>query len=162
MWSTMTDPVSIYLAVLFIGVGLTLVVGQILTRSVRPFLQDVFPKPETASSVTRLVVVLFHLIVLGVIALVATINITLSHPIQTIVVKLGLVLLVLGAAHGGTLLALTRLRARRRLQMLLDEKSAQAEQIRQVQAQQYGYQGLGAQQPPTAQTYPVPDPGSGR
>ncbi|HEY2766381.1 MAG TPA: hypothetical protein VGJ13_20575 [Pseudonocardiaceae bacterium] len=146
----MEDQAGSYFVVLFVGIALTVVVGQILVRSVRPFLEDVFQQPETSTSVTRLLVVLFHLVVLGVIALVATIDITLSHPIQTIVVKLGLVLLVLGAAHAGTLLVLTRLRARRRVQMLLDEKSAQAEQIRQARAQQHGHQGLGAQ-PPTAQ-----------
>jgi protein-S-isoprenylcysteine O-methyltransferase Ste14 len=159
----MTDPVSTYLTVLFIGIALTIAVGQILIRSGRPFLADVFREPETARSVTRLLVVLFHLVVLGVIALVATIDITLAHPIQTIVVRVGLVLLVVGAAYGGALLVLTRLRARRRVQMLLDEKAAQAEQARQAQSQQYGHQGLGAQYPPpAAQTYPVIEPGPGR
>ena len=146
----MADQAGSYFVVLFVGIALTVVVGQILVRSVRPFLEDVFQHPETSASVTRLLVVLFHLVVLGVIALVATIGITFDHPVQTIVVKLGLVLLVLGAAHAGTLLALARLRARRRMQMLLDEKSAQAEQLRQARDQQYGHQGLGAQ-PPTAQ-----------
>jgi hypothetical protein len=161
MWSRMTDPASTYLTVLFIGIALTVGVGQILIRSGRPFLEDVFRERETARSVTRLLVVLFHLIVLGVIALVATIDITLAHPIQTIVVRLGLVLLVVGAAYGGTLLVLTRLRARRRVQLLLDERARLAEQ---AQATQFGHQGLGAQYPPgpTAQTRPVIEPGSGR
>lgn len=155
----MVDPVSTYLTVLFLGIVLTIIVGQILIRSGRPFLEDVFPEPETARSVTRLLVVLFHLVVLGVIALVATIDITLAHPIQTIVVRFGLVLLVLGAAHAGTLFVLTRLRARRRMQLRLDERNAQAEQVRQAQAQQYGPQGVAApyphnQPPPPAQSYP--------
>ena len=169
MWSRMTDPASTYLTVLFIGIALTVGVGQILIRSGRPFLQDVFREQETARSVTRLLVVLFHLIVLGVIALVATIDITLEHPVQTIVVRLGLVLLVVGAAYGGTLLLLTRLRARRRMQMRFDDQAMQAEQARQAQAlqygpQEYGPQGLGGQYPPgsTAQTHPVIEPGSGR
>ena len=160
----MTDPASTYLTVLFIGIALTVGVGQILIRSGRPFLEDVFRERETARSVTRLLVVLFHLIVLGVIALVATIDITLEHPVQTIVVRLGLVLLVVGAAYGGTLLLLTRLRTRRRMQMRLDARVMQAEQAQQAQVPQYGPQGLGAQYPPgpTAQTYPAPDPGPGR
>lgn len=164
MWSAMGNPVGTYLTVLFIGIALTVVVGQILIRSGRPFLEDVFREPETARSVTRLLVVLFHLVVLGVIALVATINITLAHPIQSIVVRLGLVLLVVGAAYGGTLLVLTRLRARRRMQMRLDERASQAEQARQTQAPQYDHQGPGAQYPPgtTARTYPLTEPGPGR
>lgn len=160
----MADPVSTYLTVLFLGIVLTVAVGQILIRSGRPFLADVFPDPETGRSVTRLLVVLFHLVVLGLIALVATIDITFTHPIQTIVVRLGLVLLVLGAAHAGTLFVLTRLRARRRIQLRLDERNAQAEQARQAQAQQYGSQGMGAQYPnqPPPSAYPVVEPGSGR
>ncbi|MGH4026808.1 MAG: hypothetical protein ACRDRV_19725 [Pseudonocardiaceae bacterium] len=157
----MTDPASTYLAVLFIGIALTVAVGQILIRSGRPFLQDVFRDRDTATSVTRLLVVLFHLIVLGVIALVATIDITLDHPVQTIVVRVGLVLLVVGAAYGGTLLLLARLRARRRLQLLIEEET---EQARHTQPPQYGHQGLGAQYPPGSpgQTYPVIEPGPGR
>lgn len=150
-----------YLTVLFLGIVLTIVVGQILIRSGRPFLADVFREPETARSVTRLLVVLFHLVVLGVIALVATIDVTLAHPIQTIVVRLGLVLLVVGAAYAGTLFVLARLRARRRGQMLLAEQ----EQSR-AQGQQYGQQGLGGQYPNThpsaADTYPVTETGPGQ
>ena len=37
---------------------------------------------------------------------------------QTVITKIGLVLLVLGAAHGGTMLALARIRSRRREQVL--------------------------------------------
>ncbi|MGH3903969.1 MAG: hypothetical protein ACRDTE_07260 [Pseudonocardiaceae bacterium] len=121
-----------YLTVLFFGIVLTVVVGQILIRSGRPFLEDVFREPDTARSVTRLLVVLFHLVVLGVIALVATLDVTFDHPVQTIVVRLGLVLLVLGVAYAGTLFALARLRARRRVQLLLAEQ----EQVRQAGAQQ--------------------------
>ncbi|MFN2496803.1 MAG: hypothetical protein ABR608_12975 [Pseudonocardiaceae bacterium] len=147
------DDVSIYLTVLFIGIGLTVVVGQILVRSGRPFLEDVFPHRETASSVTQLLVVLFHLIVLGIIALVASIDVTVGPPIQTIVVRIGLILLVLGVAYGGTLLLLTRLRARRREQLLTDEHNAQVERAQQAQAQQHGQSGVGTY-PPPAQTYP--------
>ncbi|HEU0127553.1 MAG TPA: hypothetical protein VFQ48_02970, partial [Pseudonocardiaceae bacterium] len=145
------------LTVLFIGIGLTVVVGQILVRSGRPFLEDVFPHRETASSVTQLLVVLFHLIVLGIIALVASIPVNLEHqPIQTIVVRIGLILLVLGVAYGSTLLLLARLRARRREQLLTDEHNAQVERAQQVQAQQHGQPG-GAY-PPAAQTYPPAAP----
>lgn len=174
MWPTMDDPLNIYLTVLFIGVALTVVVGQILIRSGRPLLADAFRRPETASSVTRLVVVLFHLIVLGIIALIASIDVTLGHPVQTIVVRIGLVLLVLGVAYAGTLLMLTRLRARRREQLLIDEHNAALErsQQAQAQAQQYGqpdsgtypaatqdYPNAGGTYPPTTQVYPVGEPG---
>lgn len=129
----MTDPTSIELTVLGIGVVLTVAVGQILARSGRLFLQDSFERPETASSVSTLLLVLFHLVVLGVIALVATIDLSIENAVEAIVVRLGFVLLVLGAAHAGTLLALTWLRRRRREQMLLGEMSAQTRQARRAQ-----------------------------
>jgi hypothetical protein len=159
MWLLMSDPVGTYLTVLLIGVGLTILVGQVLMRSARPFLEEVFERPETANSVARLLVLLFHLVVLGVLALVVSIDFTFDHPLQTIVVKLGLVLLVLGIAHGSTLVLLTRLRTRRRLRMEYEEKAAQAAEI---QAQQYG-QHSGPSTPPSppstgpAQTYPAVD-----
>lgn len=132
MWNAMADPTSIELIVLGIGVVLTLVVAQVLVRSGRPFLRDSFERPETAASVTRLLVVLFHLVVLGVIALVATIDVTLGNPVETLVVRLGFVLLVLGATYGGTLLLLWRLRKRRGEQLLLDEMSEQASTARRM------------------------------
>lgn len=154
----MTNPDGIYLTVLIVGVVLTIVVGQILVRSGRPFLEDVFDSPETVASVTRLLVVLFHLIVLGVIALVATIDVTFANWVETIVVRLGFVLLVLGAAHGGTLLVLARLRKRRQEQLLLDEMNAQAEQARRARPQPFDAQGVGAPRahtnPTAGQTYP--------
>lgn len=160
----MTDQVGIFLVVLFVGIALTLVVGQILMRSGEPFLQDVFEKRETATSVARLLTVLFHLIVLGVIALVTTIDLTLEEPVQTVVARLGLVLLVLGVAYAIALVVLARLRARRRMQMLLDERAAQAEQAR---AQQYGgsdasaiHPGTQATYPGIPRTYPAREPGS--
>lgn len=141
----MADPATIYVTILLIGIGLTLVVGQILIRSGRALLAEVFPRQETATSVTRLVVVLFHLVVLGILALVVTIDFTLATPMQTLVAKLGLVLLVLGAAYGATVALLIRVRDRRRAQMLVDQSNAQA-------AQQY------AQTPYNGMATPVPEP----
>lgn len=163
----MADPVSTFLTVLLIGIALTIVVGQILVRSGQAILAEVFPRRETATSVTRLVVVLFHLVVLGVLALVVTIDFTLATPIQTIVVKLGLVLLVLGAAYAATLSLLARLRARRRMQLLVEQNNAQTQQYNQTQ--QYGrygeteyYEGFGTPgtqaNPSTAEVHPVIEP----
>lgn len=132
----MADPTSIGLTVLGIGVVLTVVVAQILVRSGRPFLQDSFERPETAASVTRLLVLLFHLVVLGVIALVAMIDVSFGGAVETVVVRLGFVLLVLGAAHGGTLLLLNRLRKRRHEQTMLDEMNEQVRDARLAQVRE--------------------------
>jgi hypothetical protein len=134
----MADPTSVYLSVLVIGVVLTVVVGQILLRSGRPFLEDVFEQPQRVESVTRMLVVLFHLVVLGVVALVATIDVTFDSAVETVAARLAFILLVLGAAHAGTLLVLARLRRRRREQLLFDEMNAMAGDARRGGTQSDG------------------------
>jgi len=64
-----------YIAFLIIGTGLTLLVGQMLIRSGRPYLAEVFGDRKVATSVTRLLAVLFHLLVLGVLALISVIDV---------------------------------------------------------------------------------------
>jgi hypothetical protein len=154
----MADPTSVYLSVLVIGVVLTVVVGQILLRSGRPFLEDVFEQPQRVESVTRMLVVLFHLVVLGVVALVATIDVTFDSAVETVAARLAFVLLVLGAAHAGTLLVLARLRRRRREQLLFDEMNAMAGEARRGSTQSDG-QDHPDGQPRSGDGYPAVEPG---
>jgi len=71
-------------------------------------------------------------------------------------------LLVLGAAHGGTMLALARIRSKRQEQALADEMNAQFEVSRQQQGQypssKYG-QHMDAQHSPTPRDRPVIETG---
>lgn len=115
-----------YIAFLVIGVGLTLLVGQMLIRSGRPYLEEVFGDRKVATSVTRLLAVLFHLLVLGVIALISVVDVPVNGSVQAMVTKLGIVLLLLGVAQGGTLIVLSRLRERRLAQQLVMEGSPNA------------------------------------
>lgn len=115
----MDDNLNAYLAFLVLGTGLTLLVGQMLIRSGRPYLQEVFAEPKVADSVTKLLAVLFHLLVLGVLALISTIDVPVEGTVQAVVTKLGVVLLVLGIAQGGTMLVLSKLRERRLAQELM-------------------------------------------
>ena len=123
----MNDGVGINVTVLLIGLVLTLIVGQILIRAGQEFLQEVFNSRGTARSVSRLLAVLFHLVVLGILFLISTTAVPTDGAFQTVITKIGLVLLVLGAAHGGTMLALARIRSKRREQALEDEMNAQFE-----------------------------------
>ncbi len=123
----MNDGVGINVTVLLIGLVLTLIVGQILIRAGQEFLEEVFNSRSTARSVSRLLAVLFHLVVLGILSLISTVDVPTEGAFQTVITKIGLVLLVLGAAHGGTMLALARIRSRRREQVLEDEMNAQFE-----------------------------------
>ena len=119
-----------------IGLILTLIVGQILMRAGHGFLADVFESEETATSSTRLLGVLFHLVALGILGLASTWQpIPVQGTVQLIVTQLGAVLLVLGVLHGATLLLLGRIRSRRRGQAIEESISGQYEaQYRQRQA----------------------------
>jgi hypothetical protein len=102
------------LVLLVIAVTLTFLVGRILVRSGEPFLQEVFRDNRVARSVNRLLSVLFHLITLGVLAIISTVEVPAGGMLQTLVTKTGVILLVLGIAYGISMLVLLRIRERRR------------------------------------------------
>ncbi len=151
-----------YVLLLVLGIALTVLVGQILIRTGQGFLEEVFEQQKTARSINRLLAVLFHLVVLGVLALISTIEMRGDGPLQILVTKLGVVLLVLGAAHGSTMLLLARIRSKRREQELADEMSAQFEHSRQQGSHypddHYG-QHVGAPRAHTPQSRPVIEAG---
>ena len=123
-----------YITIVFIGFVLTIVVGQILIRSGRPFLRDVFADDDAANSATSLLGVLFHLVALGLLGTVSTFDlIPVEGTPQIMVTKIGQVLLVLGILHGLTLLGLMRLRSRRRSENIESEVNAQYQQQRRAQ-----------------------------
>jgi uncharacterized membrane protein YdfJ with MMPL/SSD domain len=114
-----TDLVS-YLVLLVVGTALTTVVGAILRRSGQALLEEVYPPPR-AAGLARLVAVGFYLVALGVLALISTIDVPVQGLVEELITKLGVVLLILGAAYGLTLVVLGRLREARR-QAELDEE----------------------------------------
>lgn len=111
---------SSYVTFLLIGVLLVLIDGQILYRGGLGYLQKVYPS-DSARSVMQLVTVLFHLVVLGLLALISTLDVATGMPIRDLVVKWGVVLLGLAAAHGLTMAILVGMRNRRREERLEDE-----------------------------------------
>ncbi|MEJ8281794.1 hypothetical protein [Pseudonocardia spirodelae] len=122
-----------YLALVVIGVVITVGVGQILLRSGQPFLEDVFQNKETAHSINRLLVVLFHLLTLGVLGMISIIEVDTGSAVQTIVFKIGVVLLLVGVAYGVSMLVLLRIRERRRqMKVSADIDRSIAEQRRGV------------------------------
>jgi len=109
-----------YLVLLLVGTGVTVLVGAILRRSGQALLDEVYPEPR-AAGLARLVTVGFYLVALGVLALISTVDLPVDGMVQLLVTKLGVVLLILGATYGLTLMVLGRLRdARRRAE--LDEE----------------------------------------
>ncbi|WP_020666350.1 hypothetical protein [Amycolatopsis nigrescens] len=98
-----------YLTFLLVGLLLVAVDGQIIYRSGRRYLEKAYGDTESGASMTRLVTVLFHLVVLGVLALVSIVDIG-GNSIEGVVGKLGVFLLILAVAHGLTLTVLGRIR----------------------------------------------------
>jgi hypothetical protein len=109
-----------YTTFLLIGVLLVLVDGQILYRGGLGYLQKVYPK-DSARSVMQLVSVLFHLAVLGLLALISMMNVSTGMPARDLVVKLGVVLLMLAAAHGVTMAIVVGIRNRRHDEQIEEE-----------------------------------------
>lgn len=117
-----------YLVVLVAGIAATVVVGQVLLRTGRSILDDAYPDRRTAASVNRLLAVLYHLGALGLIALISTVDVPVGGAVQTVVTKVGIVLLVLGAALGLLLALLNRIRARSREQQALERMGERFDQ----------------------------------
>jgi len=122
------NTVGIYLLYLVISIGLTMVVGTGVARSGRAFLLDVFSGNDTlARAVSRLIVLGFYLLSLGFVALAMRAGGQVSSAIQglqLLSVKVGEVLLVLGALHLLTIGAL--IRARRLAQSRIAESPQQS------------------------------------
>jgi Tfp pilus assembly major pilin PilA len=106
---------------LIAGVVLVAIDAAIVYRSGRAYLDEVYRDPRGSRSMVQLVTMLFVLIVLGVLALISTIDIDTGNAVQNVVVKLGVVLLVLAAAHAATISILSHLRDRLRGEQLEDE-----------------------------------------
>lgn len=105
-----------YLLYLTITIGLTIWVAHTLHKNGRIFLVDVFHGNEPlADSVNHLLVVGFYLINLGYVSLALKLGYTIStskEAIEALSVKVGTVLLVLGAMHFFNLFIFSRMRRR--------------------------------------------------
>ncbi|SCL20914.1 hypothetical protein GA0070624_2160 [Micromonospora rhizosphaerae] len=112
--------VWMYLAYLVVSIGLTVWVARALSRNGLVFLEDVFADQRLANAVNSLLVVGFYLLNLGyvTVAMKDTDPVhTTSQALEELSMKVGLVLLVLGALHFFNVFALGRYR-RGRLRQL--------------------------------------------
>jgi hypothetical protein len=112
-----------YVLYFVISVGLTVFVGRALSRSGRAFLLDVFAGHENlADAVNRLLAVGFYLLNLGFVTLTTQASGNIDgarQALQLLSVKIGEVLLVLGALHFANLIFFTRFRRRAQTQAFL-------------------------------------------
>lgn len=117
-----------YVLFLIVGVLLVLIDGQLMRRSGTTYLKAVYPEVRVADSVNQLVTVLFHLVGLGIVALISTIGMDSGNPFQTLITRTGVLLLVLAVTHGVTIWTLARLRGKQRERQLQDELTTRTEQ----------------------------------
>jgi hypothetical protein len=117
-----------YLIYLLISVGLTVIVGRALSRSGREFLLEVFDgNAALAEAVNRLLVVGFYLLNLGFVALTMQTSGNIDDArqgLQLLSVKIGEVLLVLGALHFANLAMFAKVRSRAQASNLLEHRES--------------------------------------
>lgn len=87
-----------YMAFLAIGGVLVAIDGQLIYRSGRRYMQK--SNAESGTSMVKLVTVLFHLTMLGLLALLSTVDFGMDYALTHIVSKVGALLLVLAIGHG--------------------------------------------------------------
>jgi len=114
------DPKLImYLSYLTLSLVLTAWVSRTLFRNGQVFLDDALGNERLARSVNHLLVVGFWLLNAGFVAVAIQVDgqvATASEAVETLSIKLGLVLLVLGGVHLFNVYVLNRFRRRRLLE----------------------------------------------
>jgi len=101
-----------YLSFLAVGIALILLDGQVIYRSGKRYLGSVDGTSAAAGSMARLAAMLFHLVTLGVLALLSTIDIG-GSDLPGVVGRIGVLLLILALAHAITIAVLSRMRGER-------------------------------------------------
>jgi hypothetical protein len=118
----MSMTVLTYFSYLLVAVPLTVWVATTLSRNGRVFLADVFDgNDDLADAVNRLLVVGFYLLNLGFVTLylrVGTEVRDLRGLVETLSVKVGIVMLVLGFVHFFNVYVFNSIRRRSRLDAL--------------------------------------------
>jgi len=111
----------VYLVYATAGVGLTIWLARTLAKNGEVFLEDVFAdNPRMAAAVNRLLVVGFYLLNLGYAFLTLKANspaLTGVEAIETLAMKLGALLLSLGALHFFNMYLFHRIRRRGQLRL---------------------------------------------
>jgi hypothetical protein len=112
----MNSTVATYVVYLLISIALTIWVGRTLFRNGRLFLVDVFDGNERlADAVNHLLIVGFYLLNLGFVTLFLRVQddvVGLRGSFDTLSVKVGTVLLVLGVIHLGNVYIFNKIRRR--------------------------------------------------
>lgn len=100
-----------YLAFLGLGLAMVIVDGQILYHSGKRYLADADAGAESSKSMARLVTVLFHLVMVGVLALLSVLDFGFgAGGVRAVVGNLGILLILVGLGHAVTMAVLAQVR----------------------------------------------------
>jgi uncharacterized membrane protein len=114
------------LLVLFIGAVIVLVDGQLILRSAPAYLAEAYHDPRQAKQVAMMVTLFFHLVMFGVVALVASVGLDPNAGVRSALSRLGVLLLLTAVGHAVTLVGLSRLREQQTGTELAEAQAAQA------------------------------------
>ena len=117
-----------YLLILIIGVLIVVIDGQLIIRNSPSYLRGTYRDPRQARRVSGLVAVFFHLVMFGLVALVASVGLPSDAGARSIIARIGVLLLLTAAGHLLAIVALSRLREQ---QSSTELASAQLEAHRQ-------------------------------
>jgi hypothetical protein len=103
-------------------VVIVLIDGQLILRTSPGYLAEVYDEPKRARQVAGLVAVLFHLVMLGVVALVASMALSPDAGVRDVLARVGIILILTAVGHAVTMAVLSRLR-----QQQLDTQIAESQ-----------------------------------
>lgn len=124
-----------YLLILIIGVLIVVVDGQLIIRNSPSYLRGTYRDARQARRVSGLVAVFFHLVMFGLVALVASVGLPPDAGARSVIARIGVLLLLTAAGHLLAIVALSRLREQ---QSSTELASAQMEARRQQQGPRRG------------------------
>ncbi|MFG1868603.1 hypothetical protein [Micromonospora arborensis] len=139
--------VWMYVVYLAVSIGLTIWVARALARNGLIFLEEVFADERLAQAVNSLLVVGFYLLNLGYVTVAMKHGdpvLSTSQAMEELSLKIGLVLLVLGALHFFNVFALGRYRRNRLRQLATHPPIAPIGRL-PMPAGPYGSQLVGSQ-----------------
>ncbi|WP_051342741.1 hypothetical protein [Pseudonocardia spinosispora] len=116
-----------YLLVLFLGAVLVVIDGQLILRSSAGYLAEVYDNPKEAKQVAALVTVLFHLVMLGLVALIASVAFSPDDGVRSVLARVGVLLLVTAIGHALTIVVLSRMREQQLSTQLAEAQVAEVE-----------------------------------
>ncbi|WP_028936489.1 hypothetical protein [Pseudonocardia spinosispora] len=99
-----------FLLVLIIGAVIVLVNGHLLWRLSPDYLAEAYHDPRRARQVAALVTMLFHLVMFGLVALVASVGFLPDAGLPSILRRVGVLLIMTAIGHIVAMSALSRLR----------------------------------------------------